>query len=638
MKYRFLEYKLLLFLVVSFEITLVKAQPNLQDCFLFDWKPKDITISNYVLKTLPTSTPTSIVTIDPTNVLSYVSKYVFGHNAHTWAGKYNSISYFTANVKNLNPGVIRFPGGSLSDSYFWNATNRATCPVDLPPTHVYSDLHAGANDNIGWTLSLNNYYDLLQKTNSKGIISVNYGYARYGTGSDPVAAAAHLAANWVRYDKGRTRFWEIGNENYGKWELGYEIDLSLNKDGQPAIISGELYGKHCRIFIDSMRVAAREVKNDIKIGVVAMGDESTRAVEKDWNKGLMPQIATKADFLIVHAYYTPQGYQSMSTILNAADNTKNFKEIPNNDLLMYGRRGPLPVALTEWNSRDTNFGQKTSVTNGVFATMVLGEALKNGFGQTSRWAFLNGWNNGDAHSLFATGDPGEGMTQYAPHPTFFYMYYFQKMVGDRMVNSTITGVDQDSVRAYASTFSSGQNSVILLNKGLKERTVNIQFQNIKPGNRYYYYVLNGESGIVYSRKLYVNGQTTTEVGGGPTNYATLQPNAVNIVNGVIKVTLPMYGVAFLVVDKDTTTSNLLNPKAILDVFPNPSNNMIYVNSDGFLKPQIKIVSMNGTVLYHNKNLKEKQFSLDLRNICSKGVFLVNVYGTNASVSKKLILK
>ena len=65
------------------------------------------------------------------------------------------------------------------------------------------------------------------------MITVNYGYARYGTGINPVARAAHLAADWVRYDNGRTKYWEVGNENFGDWEAGYRINIANNQDGQP---------------------------------------------------------------------------------------------------------------------------------------------------------------------------------------------------------------------------------------------------------------------------------------------------------------------------------------------------------------------------------------------------------------------
>ena len=102
----------------------------------------------------------------------------------------------------------------------------------------------------------------------------------------PDQAAAHLAANWVRYDKGRTKYWEVGNENYGSWEAGYRIDVSQNKDGQPAIITGTVYGAHFKVFADSMRAAAAEVGNtNIKIGIVLTSndDVSNNAGVSNWN-------------------------------------------------------------------------------------------------------------------------------------------------------------------------------------------------------------------------------------------------------------------------------------------------------------------------------------------------------------------
>lgn len=52
---------------------------------------------------------------------------------------------------------------------------------------------------------------------------------------------------------------EIGNENYGSWEEGYQIDTSRNQDGQPEIQNGALYGEHFIVFTDSMHSAAAEI-------------------------------------------------------------------------------------------------------------------------------------------------------------------------------------------------------------------------------------------------------------------------------------------------------------------------------------------------------------------------------------------
>ena len=174
-------------------------------------------------------------------------------------------------ITNLHPKIIRFPGGNLSSVYFWNAAP-GNPPADAPSklldangNEIDPGYWYGKNTD-SWTLSLDNYYNMLQQTNNEGIITVNYAYARYSTAANPVAAAAHLAADWVRYDNGRTKYWEIGNESNGTWQAGYRIDVSQNKDGQPEIITGDLYGRHFKIFADSMRAAATEIGKTIYIG------------------------------------------------------------------------------------------------------------------------------------------------------------------------------------------------------------------------------------------------------------------------------------------------------------------------------------------------------------------------------------
>jgi hypothetical protein len=51
-------------------------------------------------------------------------------------------------------------------------------------------------------------------------------------------------------------------------------------------------------------------------------------VMNKWNSGVLPQVADKADFLIVHSYYTPYIQNSnISTILNSAANIKKLQKL-----------------------------------------------------------------------------------------------------------------------------------------------------------------------------------------------------------------------------------------------------------------------------------------------------------------------
>ncbi|HEY4965815.1 MAG TPA: alpha-L-arabinofuranosidase, partial [Puia sp.] len=222
------------------------------------WAEKSFVSPLTIAGTVPTSAVTDSLFIDLNKVLVKVPPSVYGNNSNLWMGQIVTQPGLVQYVKDLSPHIIRAPAGSVSDVYFWNGTDANPAPPDAPAKLMdasgnlsVANYWYGGN-SASWTFSLSNYYALLAQTNSTGLITVNYGYARYGTSANPVAAAAHLAAEWVRYDKGRTKYWEIGNETYGNWEAGYQIDITQNKDGQPALVSGDLYGRHVKVFIDSM--------------------------------------------------------------------------------------------------------------------------------------------------------------------------------------------------------------------------------------------------------------------------------------------------------------------------------------------------------------------------------------------------
>ncbi|MBK7215398.1 MAG: hypothetical protein IPH88_19390 [Bacteroidales bacterium] len=153
-------------------------------------------------------------------------------------------------------------------------------------------------------MAQDSFYSILNQTAAIGMLTVNYGYARYGTGPTPVATAAHMAADWVRYDNGRTKFWEIGNEVFGSWEAGYRIDPALNQDGQPEYITPTLYAQHCLVFIDSMKTAAASLGLDIRIGLVMLDAYSSSM--PDWNRKVAEVAADAADFYMFVQLFTPE--------------------------------------------------------------------------------------------------------------------------------------------------------------------------------------------------------------------------------------------------------------------------------------------------------------------------------------------
>ncbi|MDB5015135.1 MAG: hypothetical protein JWQ25_3337 [Daejeonella sp.] len=547
--------------VIKEPVVVIPATPNEPEIaktagfFLNDWAARTFATPESKDVAKPTAAATTTITVDVSKVLTKVSKYVFGNNTNPYIGQMVTEPSLINNLKTLSPNIIRFPGGNISSIYIWNKAPGER-PADAPEKLLNSDgisQDAGywyGKNNDGWTLSVDNYYAMLQQTQSTGIITVNYAYARYSTSANPVASAAHLAADWVRYDNGRTKYWEIGNESNGTWQAGHRIDVSQNKDGQPQIINGALYGKHFKVFADSMKKAAQEVGATIFIGAQLLQEAPASwspAPNKTWNQGVFAEAGNTPDYNIIHSYYTPYNTNSTaSDILNSGVKvTKDMMDYVKQSVTT-GAVNQRPVALTEWNIFATGSKQMVSNIAGMHASIVLGELIKNNYGMASRWDLANGYENGDDHGMFSLGEAASGDSKWNPRPVYYHMYYFQKYFGDRMVTSTIQG--NSDILSYASSFSSGEAGTVVINKGTTAQIVEIKITNFLPGTKYYYYTLTGADDGEFSRKVLVNGIGPSGNAGGRSTFATIAANSAAIAGG-IKVSVPSRSIVYLVAEK-----------------------------------------------------------------------------------------
>jgi len=429
----------LLFSIFVCATSLYGQNPN---CFLEDFAPKNATIPISVSANKTVNSPTVTVTLS-SDTLGKISKYVFGNAIAVWVGNNTDNTTFVKNTQLLNPSLIRFPGGSWSNIFFWNGA-----PSDVPDSIFDGTTYNGTTAKLGkfyaisgkndWPTTTENYYKLRQKTGSQGLITVNYSYSRYGLSNNPVAQAARLAAQWVRYDKGRTKFWEIGNENAGPWEAGWMIDTKKNKDGQPKIITGQLYGQHCKVFIDSMKAAAAEVGAKIYIGVQVLhydGTTSWNAVDKNWNAEVFSEVGDAADFYVMHNYFGNDAIANNLLSVAATEPKKNISFIKQD--IINKKAFPKPVAITEYNmnSNSANATIGRSYINGMQATILFNELIKNNFGLAARWLLVTGEDG-----MFYDGE--NKSLQWQPRPDFYYAYYQQKFTGDHVIpaNSNNTNI------------------------------------------------------------------------------------------------------------------------------------------------------------------------------------------------------
>ncbi|ULQ56408.1 alpha-L-arabinofuranosidase [Flavihumibacter rivuli] len=522
--------------------------------FFMDWASRNFTAPAFVDTTIPSSTELTI-NVNRYRIESKISRNVFGDNLHSLMSQVVDQPNLMGHLQSMQPSFLRFPGGNIADEYFWNATP-STIPSDVPKvlvtaegTPIERNYLVGKN-NFDYSISLDNYYRVLQQTGAQGMITVNYGYARYGTGAKPVEVAAHYAADWVRYDNGRTKYWEVGQENFGYWEAGYRIDQTTNKDGQPAIITPEVYGAHFKVFADSMRKAAQEIGKTIFIGAVMV--EKPRpsispAIEITWNEKVLKALNNLPDYYVIHNYYSTFEANSPAGFIIESAGVES-KQMGDHMVDIFKATGttPKPIAVNEWNIGAKGSGQRESVVNGAHAILAINELIKNKFAMTARWSLADQWDDRNGYGMFYFGDENGVKAPWQPRPAFYYMQMYKRFLGDRLIRTTYSN---SNVYAHASSFSSGHLGVTMVNKSGAAINIEIKPEYFEAGARYYWYNLTpGNDNGDFSRSVFINGRGPAPGSvGGPTNYTSI-PAYSAAASGGIKVTLPARGTVLMVIE------------------------------------------------------------------------------------------
>lgn len=620
-----------------------------QGIFVQNLPPKTLNITNYTEVTMPIQAVSVVVKVSPQDTLAPVSPYLFGTNANQYSGNLNNEPKLIEHLQKLKPGIIRYPGGLHSDEFFWNVEwdwNLRTpegktggwfknLPNDLPPFVIKSgqtESTRPANYSYWvpgkgyWTFGLDDYYDLLKKTGAEGLITVNYGYARYGTGPNPVQSAAHLAAEWVRYDKGRTKFWEIGNENVAPWSSSYKIIKNQNKDGQAEILTPVLYGQHCRVFIDSMRKAATELGVKIYIGI-----------QNDL--GVLEGASDSPDWMVDHTYYTNfQENSGTETILNSPfAETKKYADKVLSESARWKTK-PKPITMTEWNIFAEGSKQAASYINGMHLVLVLGEMIKNHYALATRWDIANGWGaKGDDMGMFSTGDDPDGPNaKWNPRAPFYYQYFFQKIFGNHLVTSTTSG--RTGVYSYASVLDDGKIGLVLVNTLRTDEVAQLEVPNWPGIQRFYQYSLTGGSDNGdFSLQVSVNGigPSTTKIGGPIHTFENIKAQTA-VVNDLLKIRLPRLSVQYLLLEKkQLSTSTLdLEKENSFRVYPNPFQQKIYLDLGKLKARGYEICHLSGQTVQMGKFDAQQQ--VELQATLPRGIYLLKVFHESGLSVQKVL--
>jgi len=562
----------------------------------------------------PTNTTTQVltsgnadvtITVDFGDTIAPIMPTQFGVNSNFRSG--NSI---INRVEKYKPfGAFRFPAGSGSNLYFWDCNIPSEFLIDINPI-------CGTSNN---KLSLDNFITFKNNANGEPTVVVNYFYARYGitpegTRQARVQQAADYAAAFVKKlnieMNAGIKYWEIGNECYGAWETGYDVNGS--------IVTGTEYGEDFQVFAETMKA----MDNSIKVGAVLW-----HKTNKDWNKQVLNKVQNHADFLVVHHYFTP--FDSNSDPFSEL--TKLGLEIEQIKIAVATSTDKpanyFPIFFTEYNIQGAH---TTTINNALFTTELLAHIISHRINLATMW--VNEWKIIDNNSkgILALQDPDQ--PDYSPRSVYTPFYYYKNFFGDYMINAS---QNTYPVKSYASVFSSGEVGIVIVNYNDQSQSVGFDWSNTNfTPNKIYWNTVHANTNNIGDKKFYINGVSGNTPGGGPIPLSDVPTNTASFSENTT-LELPKYSITFMVIQPQTVATNTVNPRPNL-AYPTPTNGIVYLE----LNPNEKIqhvFSNNQLDILPSipvEKLAQNKYRLDFSEL-TDGIYYIC---TNQKTYKAILIK
>jgi alpha-N-arabinofuranosidase len=236
-------------------------------------------------------------------------------------------------VKDLDVSILRWPGGNFASGYNWKD---GIGPKDQRPTRIdlaWNDLES----NRFGTDEFLRYCEML---GTEPYICINAGL---GTVDD--------ARHWVEYcneprhtywadqrrkngreEPYKVKYWALGNEIDGPWQLG-------NK-------SAEEYSKFALETAKAMRLVDRDIK------LVASGSSNYGADWIAWNRTVLNTLRNQVDYIAIHTYIN-NSQNDLERFLAWSSTIDHYIEVTA-ALIRQAQSGqpnprPIYVAYDEWN-------------------------------------------------------------------------------------------------------------------------------------------------------------------------------------------------------------------------------------------------------------------------------------------------
>src|SRR5215469_10816664 len=403
--------------------------------------------------------------------------YVYAANTSAGGG----VNVIQPLLQAANINMLRYGGGSYADYYDWQTnTNIQNCLPDNATASFTSSCSSGDS------LAFDQFSQQARAVGAQSFVTVNYGS---GT---PAEAAAWVAQAKSTAGQG-VALWEVGNENYGCWEVnnelagppenfaGYTPNTYSVVNGVyenptcPQTIQGNAagtqtlatsYAVNAKQFLQAMKAADPTARIGVPWAFSSEVPGASVPDNAEWNSTVLGTDGRYVSF--VDAHYYPFFFGGSTGGSNPTDQQvlQSLQQIPS----LYGEiRQTLnaydPKATVEVGETGVSNNETTTVCTPTGALFAAGDVLSwlAAGAKSVDWWDMNNYGNTTSsctnsdYGLFTSSSPPVAETPY-------YGYLLASLLAQpHAVLSALPTSDASDVLAFQSILPGGKVTVAFIN-------------------------------------------------------------------------------------------------------------------------------------------------------------------------------
>ncbi|MEN3008626.1 alpha-N-arabinofuranosidase [Pseudothermotoga sp.] len=305
------------------------------------------------------------IVVKKSKVLGPISKYIYGHFVEhlgrcIYGGIYDENSPLSdergfrrdvlESVKKIKVSILRWPGGNFASNYHWED---GIGPKESRPVRFDLAWQREESNRFG----TDEFIEYCREIGAEPYICINMGtgtldealrWLEYcnGKGNTYYAQLRRKFGHSEPYD---VKFWGIGNEMYGEWQIGQ--------------MKAEEYARKAREYAKWMKVFDPSIKT-ILVGC----DDPT------WNLEVLNTAGDIMDYISYHFYTGCEDYYgTVATVYLLKERLLGLKKLI--DMSRTRRKDLIKIALDEWNVWyrvvDNQLEEPYEFKDGIFVCGVL---------------------------------------------------------------------------------------------------------------------------------------------------------------------------------------------------------------------------------------------------------------------------